>query len=119
MNIKECYDAAGGNYDEVIRRFFKEELLTKFALKFLDDKTYDTLIADLEKGDIEASFRGAHTLKGVAMNLSFTELYIVSDELTEMLRPLRPVDTTDIVAKLTAAYNKVVGAIKEFKKSNG
>lgn len=118
MNIKECYDAAGGKYDEVIRRFLREELLIKFVLKFLSDKTFDTLITDLEKGDTEASFRGAHTLKGVAMNLGFTELYDVSAELTDMLRPLKPVDTTDVVAKLTASYNKVVGAIKEFQKSN-
>lgn len=118
MDIKECYSAAGGDYAEIIKRFYKESLVSKFALRFLNDTTFDTLISDLGKGDIEASFRDAHTLKGVAMNLSFTELYNVSAELTDMLRPLKPVDTTDVVARLTASYNKVVGAIKEFQKSN-
>lgn len=118
MNIKECYEAAGGDFSEIMKRFCSEAMVTKFALKFLNDPTFDTLIADLEKGDCEASFRGAHTLKGVAMNLSFTELYSVSEELTELLRPLKHVDTTNIVERLTVSYNKVIDAITEFKNSN-
>lgn len=118
MNIKECYEAAGGDFAEIMKRFCTEAMVTKFALKFLNDPTFDTLISDLEKGDYEASFRGAHTLKGVAMNLSFTELCSVSAELTELLRPLQPVDTTNIIERLTVSYNKVIDAIKEFQNTN-
>ena len=40
----------------------------------------------IETQDAELAFRGAHTLKGVCMNLGFQTLYEVSRELTEILR---------------------------------
>ena len=41
------------------------------------------MIADgIEAKDAETAFRGAHTLKGVCLNLGFQKLYEVSAELT-------------------------------------
>ena len=90
MTIQECYEAIGGNYEDVLRRLRSEALIRKFTLKFLEDQSYPLLKQALGDNNYEEAFRGAHTLKGVCQNLSFDRLYEVSSELTELLeRPDR------------------------------
>ena len=86
MTIQECYEAIGGNYEDVLRRLRSEALIRKFTLKFLEDQSYPLLKQSLGDNNYEEAFRGAHTLKGVCQNLSFDRLYEVSSELTELLR---------------------------------
>ena len=85
MTIQECYEAIGGNYEDVLRRLPSEALIRKFTLKFLEDQSYPLLKQSLGDNNYEEAFRGAHTLKGVCQNLSFDRLYEVSSELTELL----------------------------------
>ena len=40
MTIQECYEAIGGNYEEVLGRLQSEALIRKFTLKFLEDPSY-------------------------------------------------------------------------------
>lgn len=86
MNIKECYDAFGGSYEEAKARLQSDSLIERFAIKFLADPSYDALCEALEKQDYESAFRAAHTLKGVSMNLSFHRLCASSRVLTDTLR---------------------------------
>lgn len=44
MTIKECYEAMGENYNEVLTRLQLEKLVVKYALKFLDDPNYGMLV---------------------------------------------------------------------------
>lgn len=80
MTIQECYEAIGGNYEDVLRRLRSEVLIRKFTLKFLEDQSYSLLKQALGDNNYEEAFRGAHTLKGVCQNLSFDRLYEVSSE---------------------------------------
>ena len=80
MTIQECYEAIGGNYEDVLRRLPSEALIRKFTLKFLEDQSYPLLKQSLGDNNYEEAFRGAHTLKGVCQNLSFDRLYEVSDK---------------------------------------
>ena len=86
MTMRECYEAIGGNYEDVLGRLHSEALIRRFTLKFLEDQSYLQLKQALENKNYEDAFRGAHTLKGVCQNLSFDRLYEVSNELTELLR---------------------------------
>ena len=43
MTIQECYEAIGGNYEDVLRRLRSEALIRKFTLKFLEDQSYPLL----------------------------------------------------------------------------
>ena len=86
MNLKECYQALGGDYDDVMGRLRTERMITKFVLKFLDDKSCDTLMDAVARKDAEEAFRAAHTIKGICQNLSFNRLYGPSHELAECLR---------------------------------
>lgn len=86
MTVKECYDAMGADYEDVLGRLRKDERIQKFVLKLLNDKSYELLINSMEAGDMNEAFRAAHTLKGVCQNLSITALYHSSAELADRLR---------------------------------
>ena len=77
MTMRECYEAIGGNYEDVLGRLRSEALIRKFTLKFLEDQSYPQLKQALNDKNYEDAFRSAHTLKGVCQNLSFDRLYEV------------------------------------------
>lgn len=97
MTLKECYDALGGNYEDTVRRLYNEKLVEKFLFKFEEDPSFENLKKALEEEDLEAAFRAAHTLKGVAQNMGF-------DNLAEQ------------VEKVCKDYNKIRETITEYKK---
>ncbi len=115
MTIQECYEAIGGNYEDVLGRLQNDALIRKFTLKFLEDQSYLQLKQALENKNYEDVFRSAHTLKGVSQNLSFDRLYEVSNELTELLR-----DRTGEQPRISEAMEKVTEVyemmIEEIKK---
>lgn len=116
MNIQELYSLIQGNYDEACKRLINEEMVSHFVRRFLSDPTMLSLRDAVKEGDIEKSFRAAHTMKGLAANLSFTKLYQASWDLTEQLRPrLYPADK-DLLAALEAEYRRTIDAIEEYTK---
>ena len=90
-----------------------EELVRKFLLKFLDDKSYADLERTLSEGDYKEAFRAAHTLKGVCLNLGFTELYKVSAELTEVLRGRETAGSDELYTQVKEQYTTLTDAIRE------
>lgn len=86
MDIKECYEMIGGDYDEVMSRLRTDERVKKFLLKVAEDKSYSALCENLAAHNIEEAFRAAHTLKGVGLNLSLTRLHKSASAMTEALR---------------------------------
>ena len=120
MTIKECYEKVGSDYDGVLKRLGSEALVKRFAVKFLNDPSFQELTDGLAAQDGEKAFRAAHTLKGVCQNLSLTSLYQVSSQLTEELRnedtaaPGNP-NISDYMSKVTAEYHKTIEAIQELE----
>ena len=49
MTMQECYEAIGGNYEDVLGRLHSEALIRRFTLKFLEDQSYIQLKQALEK----------------------------------------------------------------------
>jgi HPt (histidine-containing phosphotransfer) domain-containing protein len=114
MTAKECYDAIGGNFEEVCERMMgREALVAKFAKKFLDDTSYQELKQHLKEGNVELAFRAAHTLKGVTQNLALTALAKPSVELTEVLRTGTLEGTEELFEQVTEAYEKTVEGISQ------
>lgn len=112
MTVKECYEQMGSDYEGVLGRMGSEAMIKRFALKFLQDPSFNNLKESLEKNDGEEAFRAAHTLKGVCLNLGFDELYEVSAEITEKLRGKETVGSEDLFKKVDEKYQKTVEAIK-------
>jgi len=62
------------------------KLFVKLLVKFKDDKNLAELENALAAGDLQKAQASAHTLKGLAANLSLTELYKQSLELETQIK---------------------------------
>ena len=112
MTIKECYEAMGADYQNVLNRFPNETFIKKFVLKFLDDTSYANLKEALAAGNVEEAFRAAHTLKGVCLNLGFDNLYKASSAITELFRAGELEGVKEAFEEVEKQYNITVNAIK-------
>lgn len=117
MTVKECYEALGADYEGTLGRLCSEKLVQRFALKFLADASFSTLQKAMGEEDYEEAFRAAHTLKGVGMNLGFTRLLTVSDELTEELRGGKKPADDSLLDRLSQEYGRTMALLKELQES--
>lgn len=118
MTVKDCYDMMGGGYEEVIKRLLDDKRVLKFAVKFLDDASYDTLQESMQQEDYETAFRAAHSIKGVCQNLGFVKLSESSAALTEALRGGKNQDTSELERQVREDYEKTVQSIKAMQESD-
>jgi histidine phosphotransfer protein HptB len=112
MTVKECYEKMGSNYENVLERLGNENIIKKFAIKFLDDASFSNLTIALNEENAEEAFRAIHTLKGICLNLGFDKLYEVSAELTEKLRDCRIENVDADYEKVKKYYEITVDAIR-------
>ena len=113
MTIEECYEAIESDYKSVFKRFGNDAMVKRFAIKFLNDPSFQDLTDGLAAQDGEKAFRAAHTLKGVCLNLGFTGLYKVSAELTEVLRGRETAGSDALYQQVKEQYIILTDAIKE------
>ena len=117
MNIEDCYRRMGGSYEDVMMRLPSASMVERFAVKFLDDGSFEELGHQLKCGNREAAFKAAHTLKGVSSNLSFSRLSESTGVLTEALRPSDAVITEhvhELYSYVKRDYELTITAIREF-----
>lgn len=115
MTIEECYSKLHGNYAEAKTRLMNDKLIERFILKFPDDPCMATLQEMILAGDNAAAFRAVHTLKGVAANLAFTQLFRDASNLTEQLRPLESPADPELFSILKQTYATVIRTLEEYK----
>ena len=100
------------NYEEAMDRFGgSKELYLRLAGKFLDDPHHARLKAALAESDLETAYRAAHSLKGVAGNLSFTDLYTVAARVSDALHAADAETAMQDMDELDAAYTTVNEAL--------
>ncbi len=117
MTVKECYEQFEGNYEDTLRRLTSEALVSRFLLKFLDDKSYYALADAVSAKNGADAFAAAHTLKGVSLNLGLTSLYEPTNELTEALRGGWNDAAPELLVPVTEKYNSTVASILAWKES--
>ena len=119
MTLQECYAALGGNYKNVLGRLQMERIVSKFVLKFLNDKSYELLCTSMDAKDYEEAFRAAHTIKGVCQNLAFDQLSASSSALCEALRNGYSPEVDALVEQTKADYQLTRDAILAYQESQG
>ena len=87
MTIEECYNAFGGNYQDVLQRLIKEERVERFIKRFPTQDMITPIEKSIEEKDYKQAFLDAHTLKGLCATLGMSKLYKSVSNLTECLRP--------------------------------
>lgn len=104
--------AAGVDVEEALMRFMgNEDLMLKFLLRFPEDPSFSQLKAAMEHGDAAGAFTAAHTLKGVAGNLSLKDLF---QQVGAMVEDLRKGDLASAAGKmgdLEAQYLHITQAL--------
>ncbi len=113
MTVEESYNSIGADYADICKRFGGETLVKKFALKFLQDPSYQALEKAIADGEAQEAFRAAHTLKGISANLSLTNLYTVSSALTEKLRGGKLEDYEEDYQKVQEQYRLTTEALSQ------
>lgn len=111
--IQDAYEKIGADYNDVVRRLTSEALVVRFSGKFLQDESFNNLKAALAANDVNGAFLASHTLKGIAQNMGFSNLFEPSSALTEFLRPI-PASvegSEELFAAVEAEYNKTADAI--------
>lgn len=109
-------EEAGINYTEAMYRFGDNQALyERLALKFLGDPHLPALAEALEEGDVEQAFREAHSLKGVAGNLSFDELYEAAQQISDALRDDDLDAAKSLVPSLKEAHISVTTALTKLQ----
>ena len=112
--MRDAYDKIGANYEDALYRLMTDDMVVRFATKFLDDDSMPNLVKAMGEGDAKAAFIAAHTLKGVCQNLSFDNLYPPAVDVTEALRNATDVEAArPLLPALEEQYEATVAAIKE------
>ena len=115
MNLKDCYIKFGGDFDEVLGRLRREQIVQKFMYKFLDDKSFHLFEASVENKDYEEALRAVHTLKGICQNLSFSKLYESSYQMTNEFKNNNYKKALDLMPQLSKDYYQIIDAINEYQ----
>lgn len=112
-NFAETLMESGINYTEAMERFGgNADLYQRLAIKFLNDPHFSALEEALEEGDADQAFREAHSLKGVAGNLSFSKLYDEACRMSDALRNHDLATAGSLIASMRAAHQSVTTALK-------
>jgi histidine phosphotransfer protein HptB len=111
MDIKQCYDEMGGDYADILARLRNVSLIEKLIKKFEADTSMKDLEEGLKEKDVEKSFRAAHTLKGICLNLSLKQLVDDAVNITEILRAGSLEGTEELFNKLKKEYDETIDTI--------
>ena len=104
---------AGIDVDDALARLMQNEgLLMRLLRAFLQDANFAQLQEALAKGDVSSAFAAAHTLKGVAGNLSLRDLFARVSEVVECLRGGDLGAAAEKMPAVEAAYRAVVDALR-------
>ena len=88
-------------------------LFSRLLDTFLKDKSWDTIVASLEAGDLPAAANAAHAIKGMCANLSMKELSAKAAELELLLKSGATDDA--LLAQVEEARQATIAAIADFK----
>lgn len=82
MDINKDLDLTGAK-----ERFMKNEgMYKRFLFRFPQENRFEELEKKIEAGDAEGAFEVAHTMKGVAGNLSLQSVSEILNPMVEVLR---------------------------------
>lgn len=122
MTVTELYEAIGGNYTAVLDRLMSEKFISKYIIKFVNDKSYTELMEEWngEKRE-EELFKKAHTLKGVCANLALDKLFETISKITDHFRPGEEYKVDNIeqyFTRLQNDYDDTVKLINQFSEEH-
>lgn len=118
MTLKEFYAHVGGSYDEALSRLMADRLMLKYLFKFEASAGYEAMMAAVAGENWEETFRHAHNLKGLCLNLALGDLGKSGSALCDAVRSGKPEgDIPALAAAVTADYEKVLAGIAALRET--
>ncbi len=115
MTIIEFYEKINGDYEDVLGRLANDTRIDKYIRKFAENTDYDNYHQFLSEGKCEEIFRSIHNIKGMCLNMSFTELSESSSVLCDAYRNGPPAgDVSAMEERFENDYKNLITAIKEY-----
>lgn len=103
---------AGVSATEGIERFNGDkEMYEEVLTNFVNDTSFAQLCEAVENKDVDAAFKAAHSLKGVAGNLSMNRLFDDIYPMVEILRAGSLEQVEDYMVTVKKDYEDVIQAI--------
>ena len=113
MNLKECYEKIGADYESVFARLGSENMIYRFLNRYFEKNEYEELENAVRKKRWKDAFMYSHNMKGYGLNLSLTELADASSELCEALRDGEPKGDIELMlSKVKTAYDRTEEAVR-------
>lgn len=113
MEIKDCYEEMGADYESVLARFGSDKLICKFLKKYFEKNEYEDLEKAVNGENWRDAFMYAHNMKGFGLNLSLTELSETSSILCEALRAGEPEgDVKEMLSNIRSVYVRTKEAVR-------
>lgn len=114
MILRELYESRGVDYDEVLALLRKEDRIKLYLVQTVEDPSFASLAAAMERRDYEEAFRAAHTVKGMCMNLMLEPLTESAVSLVECLRggSPDPNEAARLFAELEALSDALVRDVR-------
>lgn len=117
MNIRDFYCIIGEDYDSFYNRLPDQKSITTFVKKFPEDDSFEKLAQAVTEKDYASIFQYALTLKGIALNLSFTKLAEASGNLVNYLKCNREPSgdsVRELMRKIAEIYTNIIVSIQEY-----
>lgn len=105
---------AGIDISDGIKRFDGNiQLYEKFLYGFLIDPNYKLMMEAVDQGDTSSAFQAAHALKGIAGNLSLTELYKNIVPLVDLFRSNTMENASELLLPVKNSYSSILDALND------
>ena len=104
MSLHKFYQAIDGDFEAACRRFYNENMLQKFLIRFLDEPCCAELNDALGRHDRDAAIKAVHTLTGQARSFGFIRLEKKSAALLQALRGTQDEEITELRYEVTTEY---------------
>lgn len=116
MTIQELYEKVGGDYEDVIRRLQKENLIDRFVRMYESGSKIEILVSAYQEQDYAKVFDISHDLKGMSANLSFHRMNQTMTEICEAVRHGVPqMDISGLVEEARVQHEQLSEYVKELE----
>lgn len=110
--LGETLAGYGIDHADAMQRMLNNNALFKqLAQHYLNDKNYESLVQDMQVADYETAYTHAHTLKGVAGNLSFGLLHELAAKICSALGEGDAETAQDLMEPLGEAHANVCAGL--------
>ncbi len=114
MDVKQFYLESKGNYNDALARMMNDALIVRMISKFMNDNAVLKMVSLYESKDYRTLFSTAHTLKGVAGNLSLMPLFEIASTITEATRNEDGANLDKEIKELQETYKVIQEAYNKY-----